>query len=219
MNRKEYLTNLTEQIQNRNAKQLVLEEITAHIEDQKEAYLLEGKDETEAEELAVKEMGDPVDAGTKLNRIHRPKTDVWMLAAMVILTLIGIVMQSIICSGYNSPWIADRFPVRSILFNLAGLALMVPVCFADYRIFGKYVWQLYGLYLLAAVVLPHIPPYFEYSHFWQLGQTLNVLYVPLFAALCYYFRGEKGKASSKPSACFSSICSFSCFLATLPPLR
>lgn len=197
MNRKEYLTSLTEQIQNRNAKQLVLEEITAHIEDQKEAYLLEGKEEAEAEELAVKEMGDPVDAGTKLNRIHRPKTDVWMLAAMVVLTLIGIVMQSIIFSGYDSPWIAGSFPARTILFNLAGLALMLIVYFADYRIFGKYVWYLYGVYLLAAVVLPHVPPYFEYGHHWQLGQTLNILYIPLFAAFCYYFRGEKGKGILK----------------------
>ena len=73
MNRTEYLESLTEQIQNKHARQLVLEEITAHIEDQKEACLLEGKTEAEAEETAVREMGDPIETGSKLDKIHRPK--------------------------------------------------------------------------------------------------------------------------------------------------
>nr|MDE6951699.1 permease prefix domain 1-containing protein [Lachnospiraceae bacterium] len=79
MNRTEYLKSLTEQIQNKNARQLVLEEVAAHIEDQKEAYLLSGKSAEEAEELAVKEMGDPIEAGTTHNQIQRPKTDFCML--------------------------------------------------------------------------------------------------------------------------------------------
>ena len=61
MNRTEYLKSLTEQIRNKNAKTLVLEEITAHIEDQKQAYLLDGMGEDEAEEMAVKEMGKSLD--------------------------------------------------------------------------------------------------------------------------------------------------------------
>lgn len=197
MNRTEYLNTLTEQIQNKNARLLVLEEITAHIEDQKDAYLLDGKNETEAEELAVKEMGNPIDTGAKLNKIHRPKTDPWMLAAMIILTLIGIVMQSIISAGYDGPQLTAALSMRTILFNLTGFALMLVVYFADYRILGKYIWYFYGIYLLAAVVLPHIPPYYDYSHHWQLGQTLNILFIPLFAALCYHFRGEKGRGIIK----------------------
>lgn len=198
MNRTEYLTSLTEQIQNKNARALVLEEITAHIEDQKEAYLLEGYEEEAAEEMAVKEMGNPVDAGSKLNKIHRPKTDVWMLAAMVLLTLIGIVMQSIISAGYGSPQVTDGLSVRSVLFNLAGFSLMLPVCLADYRILGKYIWYIYGAYLLIAFLLPRATMYYgEYGHHWQLGQTLSILFVPLFAALCYHFRGEKGRGILK----------------------
>lgn len=61
MNRTEYLESLTEQIRNKYAKELVRTEICAHIEDQKEAYLLEGKEEEEAENMAVREMGNPVD--------------------------------------------------------------------------------------------------------------------------------------------------------------
>jgi len=135
MNRTEYLKSLTEQIRNKNAKTLVLEEITAHIEDQKQAYLLDGMGEDEAEEMAVKEMGNPVDTGVQLDKIHRPKTDVWMLAAMLVLTLIGIVMQSIICLQYNDlSVIQNTYHTRTIYYNLIGLLVMAIVYFADYRL-------------------------------------------------------------------------------------
>lgn len=196
MNKTEYLTSLTEQIQNKNARLLVREEIAAHIEDQKEAYLLSGKSEEEAEELAVKEMGDPVDTGAKLNQVHRPKTDRWMLGAMVALTLIGIVMQSLIRSGFDHSQIAAVYSVRTILFNLAGFGLMSLVYFGDYRLLGKYVWPVYGIYLLSAVSV-NVLPYFVYrSHL--LGQTAaNILFVPLFASFCYYYRGEKARGILK----------------------
>lgn len=198
MNRTEYLESLTEQIRNKHARQLVLEEITAHIEDQKEACLLDGKTEAEAEELAVKEMGDPIETGSKLDRIHRPKTDLWMLGTMAVLTLTGIIMQSIICRGFDGAGTADGYSVRTILFNLAGFGLMFLVYFADYRLLGKYIRPVYGVYLAAVLFLQWLPCYsFEYGHLLILRQTLNILFVPLFAAFCYYYRGEKARGILK----------------------
>lgn len=204
MNRAEYLENLTGQIHNKHAKELVREEICAHIDDQKEACLLAGKSAEEAEEFAVKEMGDPVDTGIKLDKIHRPKTDLWMLGAMVILTLIGIIMQSIICTGAEQgqissaqSWSYLSYPARTILFNLAGLAVMLLVYFGDYRIIGKYTGVLYLVYLAAVLALPHLSRYAGYGHYLILMQTLNFLFVPLFAALCYHFRGQGGKGCLK----------------------
>ena len=198
MNRTEYLENLTDQIHNRHAKELVREEICAHIDDQKEAYLLSGKSPEEAEELAVREMGDPVDAGVKLDKIHRPKTEVWMLLTMAVLTFVGILMQSIICAGTNQgqvfaadSWISLPYPARTILFNLAGLSVMALVYFGDYRILGKYIGLFYGVYLVACFVLPRTAYYGEHSHLLMLQQTVSFLFVPLFAALCYHFRGQK----------------------------
>ncbi len=196
MNRTEYLESLTEQIQNKHARQLVLEEITAHIEDQKEACLLEGKTEAEAEETAVREMGDPIETGSKLDKIHRPKKDIWMLGAMVVLTLVGIIMQSIICAGFGNEWIAGSYSSRTILFNLAGFGLMFAVYFADYRLLGKYILPVYGVYLVLAVLVRNMPHY-EYGNYLLFCQTVHILFVPLFAAFCYAFRGEKGKGILK----------------------
>lgn len=197
MNRTEYLESLTEQIRNRHAKELVLKEITAHIEDQKEAYLLEGKGEAEAEELAVREMGNPVDAGARLDKIHRPKTDIWMFGAMVILTLIGIIMQSIICSGFDNSRVSSDYCSRTILFNLIGLCVMLFVYFADYRILGEHIWKLCGIYLIGSMFALHAPMYGSYSSYLILGQTVCFLFVPLFAAICYRFREQKAKGILK----------------------
>ena len=43
-------------------------------------------------------MGDPLQTGRELNRIHRPKFPTVLFGITVILTLVGIVMQGILLS-------------------------------------------------------------------------------------------------------------------------
>lgn len=74
LDRQEYLKSLTEQIRTKRARTMVAEEVEAHIEDQKQDFMAHGLGE-EAESMAVIEMGDPVEAGVKLDRVHRPKMD------------------------------------------------------------------------------------------------------------------------------------------------
>lgn len=199
MNRTEYLDSLTEQIRNKHAKELVLAEITAHIEDQREAYLLEGMEEEKAEEMAVKEMGNPVDTGIQLDRIHRPKTDVWMLGAMVILTLAGIIMQSIIVAQYNNSVVSNTYQMRTIQYNLIGFAVMALVYFGDYRVLGRHIWSIYGVYLAGSIFTLHFLLFAYHQHI-RFGHTVAILFVPLFAAICYRFRGQKGRGVFKAAA-------------------
>ena len=72
MRREEYLHTLTEQIRCKMARGTIEQEINDHIEDQKAEFLSEGMSQTEAEEAAVREMGDPVEVGLEMDRIHRP---------------------------------------------------------------------------------------------------------------------------------------------------
>lgn len=197
MNRIEYLETLTEQIRNKHAKKLVREEITAHIEDQKEAYLLSGKNEEEAEKLAILEMGNPVDAGMLLDKVHRPKTDLFMFVAMAFLTFIGIFTQSLtFLQAANSYDAASVYRMQTILYNLAGFALMTLISFVDYRMIGKYVRTLYAAFLMASV-LGLIMPHADYRQAYGIGQMVCMLFVPLFAAFCYDFRGQRAKGICK----------------------
>ncbi len=198
MNKTEYLTALTEQIQNKSAKELVEEEISAHMEDQKAAYLLEGKEEAEAEALSVKQMGDPVETGRRLDKIHRPKTD-WMLIGLAVaLSLFGIVMQAIIFPQMDNKLIATTYTARTIRNSLIGISVMAGVYFLDYRIIGKYVWQIYIAYMISmAVLMKVIMTGGRWYRILLLGKVSMMLFIPVFAAFCYYYRGEKWKGIVK----------------------
>ena len=51
--------------------------------------------QTEAEEAAVREMGDPVEVGLEMDRIHRPTMAWGMIALIVGLSLAGYLLRSV----------------------------------------------------------------------------------------------------------------------------
>ncbi len=200
MNREEYLEILTEQIHDKNAKKLVRDEIAAHIEDQKEAYLLDGAEEKEAEELAVKEMGSPVEAGVQLDKVHRPKTSFFMIGSILLLTLVGIIMQTIIFSQCDNQIISTEYHWNTIFYNLIGFVVIAALSFFDYRLLGKYIWLLYPGYLAGSMVLPKLVRY--WGQMLLAGNVVNMVFVVLFAVFVYKFRGEKWKGILK---CFGIL--------------
>ena len=69
----EYLKIVLEQIRCKKARPYIRQELQDHIEDQIEANISAGLNRTDAEKEAVKDMGDPVEAGLSLDRIHKPQ--------------------------------------------------------------------------------------------------------------------------------------------------
>lgn len=217
MNKAEYLENLVEQIRNRRAKTFVLAEIASHIEDQKCTYLADGKSEEEAELLTVREMGDPVETGLQLNKIHRPKTDYFLLGAMAALTLLGIIMQSIILAGFDNAAASSADSMRTVFYNLAGFAVMFLIYFGDYRFLGKYSKPVYFVYLAGAALFSFLHgQLFSYSQTHRIWQGFYMLFIPLFAAFCYACRGQKGKGICKMSALLVLNTFFFMYLGTSP---
>lgn len=82
MKKEEYLHIVTDQIRCKKARPDVKTELEAHIMDQMEDYRSEGMEEQEAMERAILEMGDPVEVGVELDRIHRPKMS-WEILLLV----------------------------------------------------------------------------------------------------------------------------------------
>lgn len=90
MKKEEYLHIVTDQIRCKKARPDVKTELEAHIMDQMEDYRNEGMEEQEAMERAILEMGDPVEVGVELDRIHRPKMSWEILLLVGILGGIGV---------------------------------------------------------------------------------------------------------------------------------
>lgn len=121
MRSEEYLTILTEQIRCRMAREDVRKELLCHIEDQKAAFLSEGMEAAEAEEAAVREMGDPVETGNELDRIHRPKMAWGMIALIAVLSIVGYLAQYLL----QEKWIAAGGTGMVMTYMMLGLLLSI----------------------------------------------------------------------------------------------
>ena len=87
----EYLRTVTEQVRCSRMHDSIAEELKDHILDQAEAFEEEGTDHEQALELAVREMGDPVETGVALDRIHRPHMSVKMLVLVSLISVLSLV--------------------------------------------------------------------------------------------------------------------------------
>ena len=214
MRREEYLHTLTEQIRCKMARGTIEQEINDHIEDQKEEFLSEGMSQTEAEEAAVREMGDPVEVGLEMDRIHRPTMAWGMIALIVGLSLAGYLLRSVMYqtalgieqsagkteelfwTGMSSSWHTSlELPAL-----LIGLVLMIGICYMDYTRIAAYakpsliayqVLLLVGLQVVGAQV--NGSTRYIIMPFGNFGLNLTDLLwltIPLFAAVLYSYRGQ-----------------------------
>ena len=206
MKAEEYLKTLTDQIRCKMAREAVRDELLGHIEDQKAAFISEGMEQDEAEEAAVLEMGDPVETGNEMDRIHRPKMAWGMIALIAVLSIAGYVVQKLIeakvveAGGYN--WLGSK----NLLFLAAGLVIMIGVCFLDYTRIGKYAREI----MIAVDVLVCVGITFfalmlngAANFIWVpvIGpitiEYILLLTVPLYAGVLYAYRGQGYRAVVK----------------------
>lgn len=151
MEYEEYIASLTEQIHNKRAKQLVEKEIKNHIEEQTECYELDGMEHAKAVKEAIRQMGNPIDTGMALNKIHKPKMPWGMLGLTIFLMVSGIIMQAVVfvegaTSEWNLNW--ESLLPSTIVYNLVGFAIIMLLLYADYNFIAKYAYTIYAGYLV-----------------------------------------------------------------------
>lgn len=221
MDRENYLATLTEQIRAKRARTMVAREVEDHIDDQKEMFLADGMTEEEAEEEAVREMGDPVEAGVALDRIHRPQMDWGVFAGIVLISLAGILLQAVVTNAVDPAlhqsgiWTAVTGGVwKQLLTVAAGLLLIFLICRLDYSFIGKYAVP---LFLAAhAVIVVYALAGRTVNGRLQYMLPLSCILVPFYAGLVYHFRGQgrRGLVKSVLSLAASTLLLFR--LLTLP---
>lgn len=140
MEEKEYLQTLGEQILNPHARTHVLEEIQEHIDEQMQDYIDTGMSPDAAEKEAVRQMGDPVAAGTELNRIHRPRFPGVLFGIAVALTLSGIFMQYILYGSepLNTTYSNTVFMQHAVFYQVIGFGIILFGMFSNYMCLSKY---------------------------------------------------------------------------------
>lgn len=196
MELREYLDTLSEQIRCKKARPMIEEEISNHIEDQAQAYKKEGMGEEKAMAKAILEMGDPVETGIALDRIHRPKMQWTLVVLVVLLSIIGMLMQIVIfktgclSNEENITTIRDEFIYRSIGNTLISFFVIAAVCIMDYTFLGKYPVALWWLFCC----LLFLSGWFWYGNgingAYRMSYYMLTLMVPIFAAIVFRYRNK-----------------------------
>lgn len=205
MKTEEYLHILTDQMRCKMVRDAVAEELRWHIEDQKAAYMSEGMESTEAEEAAVREMGDPVETGQEMDRIHRPKMPWGTIALIAVLSVIGIAAQQLVqakvVEAGGDSWISPRW----LLYLITSILVMTGICFVDYTriaLRARELMILLWLAMLAGQLFFGAMVNGVRQWIWAGVISINVpimllLTVPLYAAVLYRYRGEGYAAVGK----------------------
>lgn len=200
-----YLEKLLSQIRCKKARPYISDEIRGHIECQIEDNLAAGMDYEEAQKRAVEDMGDPVEVGVSLDKIHRPRFAWQLIAVAGVLSLLGIIIQ---LSVFNKAVQSDlelylQESHRSTLISfvsavIMGFILMSVIYFIDYTVLAKYS-KIICLGILALAMLRHTGLFggvvngsyqsIGFGMFRISLTSLMMFYVPFYGAILYKYKG------------------------------
>ena len=198
----EYLKVLLEQIRCKKACPYIQQELQEHIQEQMEENIKSGMSDRQAEEEAVKDMGDPVEVGISLDLVHRPQI-AWQLLLMVsLLSIIGIGIHGWISLHMDGTeaYISGKYFGQAIV----GIAVMIFLYLVDYTVLAKYSRE-----MALVLILICIGSMFwgvsingrSYLHFWgSISISLDalmLLYAPFYGGILYQYRGSGKKGIMK----------------------
>ena len=193
---REYLDAVGEQIENPHARCAIRREIGNHIEEQTEGYLREGMTPLTAAREAVRQMGDPVETGRELNRIHRPQFPTMLFGITIALTLVGIVMQGILFSHMETAGTENDLR-NTIIYNGIGLLLILGLLYGNYMKLVRFSYGLTALFIAAGLACSILGPRIGNSSYhdrYEAGYRLWMLFPVLYAMLLYRMRNLGWKA-------------------------
>lgn len=98
MKANEYIKNMMKTVQSHKYKEGIKRELQDCIDDLKEAYMEEGMTEEEAEEAAIKQMGDPYETAEMFNEVYQPRFE-WRVAAY---TFLWIMIVKLVIWGLDA---------------------------------------------------------------------------------------------------------------------
>ena len=180
-----WLETVQEQIRWKRARPVLIQELARHLEDQREEFLKEGKSPEEAERLAVRDMGDPVSAGTELDAVHRPRPQWGLLALTLALAAAGAVLRAVFHDQPGSPAILTG----KILVSLGlGTAALLGMYFLDVSRLVRHARAVYIAVLAAGVLGLRAFPHATHPAYYAGYAAL--LFPVAYTLWFYSFRGK-----------------------------
>lgn len=187
----EYLKKVSEQIRCEKARPYIEQELRDHLEDQISANTAGGMDPELAIDEAVKDMGDPIEAGIMLDHIHRPQIAWELIALTGIISLAGLLIHLLLLPQ------AESRPGRYLGFLCLGIVVMAVLYWIDYTVIARFSRPIAGVMLgLAVLTLLVGTPVNGQMTYLVIGGTgismkaLMLLYVPVYGGILYQYYGK-----------------------------
>ncbi|WP_132994889.1 FtsW/RodA/SpoVE family cell cycle protein [Sporanaerobacter acetigenes] len=159
-----YMDTVCSCVKFREAHSEIRSEIATHLIDTVEEHEKEGSTKEEAIDMAIKQMGDPLEVGRQLNKVHKPKPEWSILALALIFSIMGMLIVYTIQSGLFQ---------KSLFMILAGAVAIVFLYFYNYRRLkplSKYIYLATTILLLLDIRI--------------IGSGVDIAYIaPIFYAL------------------------------------
>lgn len=180
MTKEDFIGSVTEQIRCVRARDGIARELSDHITDQAEAYEAMGEVHEDAVNRAVREMGDPVEVGVELDRIHRPQVDYKLIGMAFLFHIAGaFLLWKASDASLNPHDIAKQCVVLLLSFGVT-----TGMYFLDYSFIARYAYGIFA-FATAAMLIGRISTTIA-------GRTvsfmLGYLYLPIFAGVLYRLR-------------------------------
>lgn len=180
-----YVATVQDQIRCRKIRSYVTEEIRVHLEEERSFLLEAGISDPEATDTAIEEMGDPVDIGVKLDRIHRPRMNWVLYFGVIAFCLAGLLIQFVIRSGGAGQQFTPLS--RHLTGILIGIAAMTLICRLDFTLLAKHPYIIWTVYWAGLFICTDFAPKYNGRCVTLLPYML--LFIPLYAGLVYSTRG------------------------------
>ncbi len=189
----EYLKAVIEQIRCKNVRPYVERELRDHLEDQINDNIASGMDKDEAVRAAVKDMGNPIETGIALDRVHRPSIAWGMIALVFVISIAAALIHFAIASGAEGS-VNNQSSKTMIMFG-AGFLVMLAIYFVDYTHVARFS-KLIALCLIGLCIYARMfGTYINGAQLWIRAffidinvEAVMMLYVPVFAGILYKYR-------------------------------
>ncbi|MFJ5768697.1 FtsW/RodA/SpoVE family cell cycle protein [Psychrobacillus sp. NPDC093180] len=157
-NKQSYLMEVQNQIRSKEAKEFVSAELNYHITAMKSEWINKGLNEEDSEEKAVKQMGNPITLGQRLNKLHRPKVD-WLTIILLVITLGLSFLPMLSLGNYFSDEAMSMgyYAKHKMIFVLLGGFVAFGMMMVDFRKLEKQGWLFYGIAMIILLLLAFFP--------------------------------------------------------------
>lgn len=175
MKAEEYLKEMSKEVHNRDVRDCIIQEYRDHLDDAIEALMEKGMSEAEAEEEAVRQMGDPEVAGRDMGRLYSKVLDYKMLFFFWGMGIFG-------CLAFwasSDSW--DTEPISLGLFD--GMPETI------FHIFGLTL-LMFGLFWSGVEKWVNVGTFYAWAKNWHGGGIVNSA-VMLILGIMFLSQGQK----------------------------